>query len=101
MIVFQSNVIKVEKNIDEIHSVGVARVFDWGEGQNANHTQWLHQKFLEKKTIYVGQRYRRMEDQKPRPGLARNLDFAKEKGLESKVKKISKLSKLGNLSKLV
>ena len=42
-----------------------------------------------------------MEDQKPRPGLACNLDFAKEKGLEPEVKKISKLSKLGNLSKLV
>ena len=39
----------------------------------------------------MGQRYRRMEDQKPEPGLVCNLDFAKEKGLEPKVKKISKI----------
>ena len=39
----------------------------------------------------MGQRYRRMEDQKPGPGLACNLDFAEEKGLEPKVKKISKI----------
>ena len=39
----------------------------------------------------MGQSYRRMEDQKPGPGLARNLGFAKEKGLEPKVKKISKI----------
>ena len=33
-----------------------------------------------------------MENQKPVPGLARNLSFfAKEKGLEQKVKKISKI----------
>ena len=37
------------------------------------------------------QRYRRMEDQKPGPGLACNLSFAKEKGLEPKVKKIFKI----------
>ena len=33
------------------------------------------------------QRYRRKEDQKPVLGLASNLDFAKEKGLEPKVTK--------------
>ena len=32
-----------------------------------------------------------MEDQKPGPGLAFNLGFATEKGLELKVKKISKI----------
>ena len=37
----------------------------------------------------MGQRYRKMEDQKS--GLASNVDFAKEKGLEPKVKKISKV----------
>ena len=43
-----------------------------------------------------------MEDQKPGPGLAYNLGFAKEKGLEPKVKKIFKLSKLGDVvSKLL
>ena len=39
----------------------------------------------------MGQRYRRMEGRKLGPGLACNLDFTKEKGLESKVKKISKI----------
>ena len=33
----------------------------------------------------TGHRYRRIEDQKPGPGLASNLSFAKEKGLEPKV----------------
>ena len=29
----------------------------------------------------MGQRYRRMEDQKPRPGLTRNQDFTEKGGL--------------------
>ena len=36
-----------------------------------------------------------MEDQKPGPGLACNLGFAKEKRLKSKVKKISKIVQVG------
>ena len=39
----------------------------------------------------MGQRYRRMEDQKLGLGLACNLGFAKEKELEPKDKKISKI----------
>ena len=35
----------------------------------------------------MGRRHHRMEDQKPWPGLARNQDFAKGRGLEPKVKK--------------
>ena len=34
----------------------------------------------------MGQRYPKMENQKSGPGLASNLDFAKEKGLEQKLK---------------
>ena len=34
----------------------------------------------------MGQRYRKMEDWKSGPGLACNLDFAKQKQLEPKVK---------------
>ena len=53
----------------------------------------------------MGQRYPKMEDQKSGPGLACNLDFAKEKGLERKVMKFPKMSKLEDvvsiLSKLV
>ena len=37
----------------------------------------------------MGQRYRRMEDQKPGSDLARNLDFVKGGGLEPKIKKLS------------
>ena len=36
-----------------------------------------------------------MEDQKPGPGLACNLDFTKEQGLEPKVKKVSKIVEIG------
>ena len=39
----------------------------------------------------MGQRYRKIEDQKPGPGLECNLDFAKEKELETYLKKISKM----------
>ena len=45
--------------------------------------------------FFTGQRYRRMEDQKPGPGLACNLSFATEKGLEPKVKKISEIFEVG------
>ena len=39
-----------------------------------------------------------MENQKPGPGLACNLGFAKEKELEPKVKKISKIVQVGRHS---
>ena len=34
----------------------------------------------------MGQRYRRMEDQKPRTGMALNQDFAERRGLTPKLK---------------
>ena len=34
----------------------------------------------------MGQRYRRMEDQKPWPGLALNEEFSKGRALKPKVK---------------
>ena len=89
-IVFQSNVIKVKKKHlrDRL--------------QRRNQDFWLAGKakpqitrndvikIFRKEGLFMEQRYRRMEDQKPRPGLAFNLNFAKEKGLEPKVKKISR-----------
>ena len=39
----------------------------------------------------MGQRYRRKENEKLGTELACNLDFAKGKGLEPKVKKVSKI----------
>ena len=43
-----------------------------------------HQKFL-KEELFVGQRYRRMYDQKPWPGLALNKEFSKGRAFKSKV----------------
>ena len=40
----------------------------------------------------MGQRYRRMEDKKPWPGMALNQDFAKGKELKPKVKKRKRLN---------
>ena len=39
----------------------------------------------------MGQRYRRMYDQKPWPGLALNEEFSKRRALKPKVMKICKL----------
>ena len=47
-----------------------------GGSQNANHVQLRHHDFL-KEVLFMGQRYRRKDDQKLGPGLARNQDFAK------------------------
>ena len=52
-------------------------------------------KIFREEGFFTGQRYRRMEDQKPGPGLACNLSFATEKGLEPKVKKISETVEVG------
>ena len=43
----------------------------------------------------MGQRCGKREDQKPRPGLPCNLDFAKGKGLEPKGKTVSKIVSIG------
>ena len=49
----------------------------------------------------MGQRYRKMEDQKWGPGLACNLDFVKWKGLEPKVEKIFKILQIGRGGKQI
>ena len=89
MIVFQSNVIKVKKKTLTRY-IGVTRIFDWGEAK-PQITRNDVIKIFQKKGLFIRQRYRRMEIQKPGPTLACNLGFAKEKGLEPKVKKISKI----------
>ena len=91
MIVFQSNVIKVNKKT-LTRCVGVARIFDrWGVAK-PQITRDDVNKIFQKEELFTRQRYRKMENQKPGPGLACNLGFAKEKGLEPKVKKISKIA---------
>ena len=58
-----------------VRCIGVARIFGWGGGLN------FLQKFL-KEELFVEQRYRRMEDQKPLPGLALYQVFAEGRGLK-------------------
>ena len=64
--------------------INVAKIFDWVSGPNGKLHAMTLSKFFEKR-LFIEQRYRRMEDQKPGFGLASNLDFAKGKGLEPKV----------------
>ena len=52
-------------------------------------------KIFRKEKLFKGQRYCRMEDKKPGPGLACNLGFAKQKGPEPKVKQIFKIIEVG------
>ena len=50
-----------------------------------------------KEELFVGQRYRRMYDQKPWPGLALNEEFSKGRSLNQKLK--VKICKLGDVCK--
>ena len=71
--------------------IGVARIFDLGGAAKPQITRNNVIKIFREEGLFTDQRYRRIEDQKPGPGLACNLGFAKEKGLEPTVKKISKI----------
>ena len=64
---------------------GVARIFDWEGGANQKSHAMTSSEIFERGTNFVGQRYRRMEDQKPWPGLALNREFSKGRGLKPKV----------------
>ena len=57
--------------------IGVAKIFDWVEGQTAN---YIHA--MSSSEIFE-ERYHKIEDQNLGPGLACNLDcdFAKREGL--------------------
>ena len=61
-----------------------ARIFDWGGANQKSHAMKSSENF--ERGIFIGQRYRRMEDQKPWPGLALNREFSTGRGLKSKVK---------------
>ena len=70
-----------------------------GGGGNAIHVQWRHQKFS-KGGIFMGQRYRKMEGQKPGPMcVAHNYDFAKGEDLQfnQKSRSFPKMSELGDV----
>ena len=47
----------------------------------------LRHHIFSKEKLFAGQKYRRMEDKKPKSGLTLNQDFAKGRGLKAKVNK--------------
>ena len=58
--------------------------FNWGGGANQKSHAMKSSEIFER-GMFVGQRYRRMEDPKPWPGLALNREFSKGRGLKPKV----------------
>ena len=62
--------------------IGVVRIFDWGEPKSHAMTpsETLKEEF------FGGQRYRRMEDQKSRPGVGTYLRTRSRRGLKPKDK---------------
>ena len=66
--------------------IGVARIFDWGGGGGGTKSQVMTSSEIFEKGTFVGQRYCRLEDQKPWPVFARNQDFAIGRGLKPKIK---------------
>ena len=96
MIVFQSIVIKVNKKTLTRY-VGVFRIFDWGERPNRKSHVMTSSIFFKKRDFLQNKDTVEWRFKKPGPGLACNLGFAKEKGLELKVKRFPKLSNLGDV----
>ena len=71
--------------------LSTAKIFDWRRViPQITHNDVI--KIFRYEGLLIKQRYRTMEDQKPGPGLACSLDFAKGEGvIEPKVKTISKV----------
>ena len=57
-----------------IYCIGVARIFDWGGVKPKITYNGIIRNFQEE--LFVGQKYPRMENQRPWPGLALNQGFA-------------------------
>ena len=55
-------------------------IFDCGEPNRKLHAMTSSKVFQE--GLFMIQKYRKMEDQKPEPGLTRNQDFAKGRELK-------------------
>ena len=66
--------------VHSLQLVGVARIFDWGGKPPITCNDVIRN--FQKKELFMGQRYRRMEDHKPWPGLALYQDFAKRRRLK-------------------
>ena len=71
--------------------IGVARIFNGGGSKPQITCNDVIRNFRKEK-FFVGQRYRRIENQKSRRGLAVTQKFAERKGLKPKVKKQYKAS---------
>ena len=69
----------------DIDTIGNARIFDWRGANHKSHAMTSSEIF--ERNFFVGQRYRRMEDQKPWPGFSPNQDFAKGRRFKPKSKK--------------
>ena len=63
-----------------ISDIGIEKIFDRGGGQTTNQIEQPHQKFS-KKEHFVGQRYCRLDNQKPWSGVALNQDVARARRL--------------------
>ena len=63
---------------------GVARIFDWGGANHQSHAMALSQ--TSKEEFFMGQRYRRIEDQKTWPRIDTQLGTSSRRGLKSIVK---------------
>ena len=55
--------------------IGVDRIFDWG-GEASQKSHAMKSSEIFERGIFVGQKCRRMEDQKPWPGSALNREFS-------------------------
>ena len=64
----------------DLKFIGVARIFDWGGGLNHKSHAMTSLKFFQGK-VFVGQRYRRMEDLKSLPA-GKYPGFCKRRGLK-------------------
>ena len=69
-------------------NISVARIFDWGGPE----PQINHHKFPKEPFFFIGERYRRMKDQKPWSGLALSRILLKKKGLNEKLNSKNVLS---------
>ena len=79
-----------------ISAIGVAKIFDWGRKQNANHMLWWHQ-IVSKGGIFMGQRYRRMFRSVGLCVWHITMILLKGETFNQKLQSFPKISKLGEV----
>ena len=70
----------VENTVSGFERIGAARIFNWRGTNHKSHAMTPSEVFV--RGTFVGQRYRRMDDQKHWPCLALHHDFAMGRGLK-------------------